>query len=76
MASGRVVFGPASCYHHLDKIMKLNGLKRAILYYYITDGITQGLMNRPVQVVKDTIRSLSAERPSGLVSWSETVTGR
>lgn len=33
-------------------------------------------MNRPAQVVKDTIRSLSAQRPSGLVSWSETVTGR
>lgn len=33
-------------------------------------------MKRPAQVVKDTIRSLSAERPSGLVSWSETVTGR
>lgn len=34
MASGRVVFGLASCCHHLDKIMKLNDLKRAILYYY------------------------------------------
>lgn len=33
-------------------------------------------MNRPAHVVKDTIRSLSAQRPSGLVSWSETVTGR
>lgn len=34
MVSGRVVFGLASCCHHLDKIMKLNDLKRAILYYY------------------------------------------
>lgn len=33
-------------------------------------------MNHPAQVVRDTIRSLSAQRPSGLVSWSETVTGR
>lgn len=33
-------------------------------------------MKRPAQVVKDTVRSLSPERPSGLVSWSETVTGR